>query len=90
MPERLCIVNGEHGYFHTWGQFSEPVSASPMVGGPPAGVRSCVLGIVEFLDRVERVYPEKIQFCDDKNSVLHWLVCPLQKNKESKDGEEEN
>lgn len=70
---RLCEVKGELGYFHTWEHFSQRFPASPMVGGTPAGIESAVLGIVEFSDRVERVYPDKIKFCDEKNQLLQAL-----------------
>lgn len=75
---RLCTVNGRLGYFHTWEHFSQPLPASPMVGGTPAGVSSNVLGIVEFPNGVERVYPTSIQFCDEKNKLL----CVIQKEME--------
>lgn len=67
---RLCTVNGRLGYFHTWEHFSQPLPASPMVGGQPAGVSSNVLGIVEFPEGVERVYPTSIKFCDGENANL--------------------
>ena len=68
---RLCKVDGELGYFHTWEQYSRPIGASPMVGGAPAGVFSCLYGIVEFEDRIQRVDPSKIQFCDEVGGELH-------------------
>ena len=70
---RLCKVNGELGYFHTWEQYSRPIGASPMVGGAPAGVFSCLYGIVEFEDRIQRVDPSKIQFCDEVGGALHGM-----------------
>lgn len=42
-----------------------------MAGGPPAGVISRVYGIVEFKDRVGRVEPHHIKFCDEQNAVLN-------------------
>lgn len=68
---RLCEVNGELGYFHCWEHYSKPVPASIMAGGPPAGVISRVYGIVEFKDRVGRVEPHHIKFCDEQNAVLN-------------------
>lgn len=70
---RLCTVEGRVGYFHTWEHFSQPLPGSARIGGPPAGVSSSVLGIVEFIDGVERVYPTKIKFCDEKNQLLSVL-----------------
>lgn len=67
---RLCTVNGEHGYFHTWEHYSKPLPASPLVGGEPAGVLSVVFGIVEFKDGVRRVDPTAIKFCDEMNTML--------------------
>lgn len=77
---RLCKVDGELGYFHTWEQYSRPIGASPMVGGPPAGVFSCLYGIVEFEDRIQRVDPTKIQFCDEDHSGL----CVMNKHERKK------
>lgn len=68
---RLCKVDGELGYFHTWEHYSKPLEASPLVGGAPAGIFSLVFGIVEFPDHVGRVEPYKIQFCDEQNAVLN-------------------
>lgn len=45
---RLCKVKDKLGYFHTWEHYSNPVPASPMIGGAPAGVISQVFGIVGF------------------------------------------
>lgn len=71
---RLCTVNGETGYFHTWEHYSKPVPASPLVGGEPAGVYSIVHGIVEFEDGVRRVDPTKIKFCDEENKMLSVFI----------------
>ena len=68
---RLCKVDGELGYFHTWEQYSRPIGASPMVGGAPAGVFSQIHGIVEFEDGVRRVDPTCITFCDEVGGALH-------------------
>lgn len=67
---RLCAVNGEHGYFHTWEHYSKPLPASPLVGGEPSGVFSKVFAIVEFKDGVRRVDPAEIQFCVEENAAL--------------------
>ena len=65
---RLCKVDGEIGYFHTWEQFYNVVDLSrPLDGGMVGGV----YGIVEFEDRVEHVTPTSITFIDEKNSMLH-------------------
>lgn len=72
-PTRGCIVGGRPGYFHLWEQYSEPIPASPLVGGAPAGVVSQVFGIVEFSDSVERVPPYKIKFTDECNDALNVL-----------------
>lgn len=70
---RLCMVGNEYGYFHTWENRSEPIPASPMIGGAPAGVFSKTFGIVEFADGVRRVDPTDIFFCDDINETLKKL-----------------
>lgn len=72
---RLCTVEGENGYFHTWEQYSKPVEASPLRGGAPAGVFSKIYGIVEFADGVRRVDPAHIKFCDEEHAAL----CALDK-----------
>lgn len=73
---RLCSVKGEIGYFHCWGGYSESV---------PAGASAALFGIVEFNDRVERVWPEDIKFCDEINQTLQ-----IFKNKEGENGAKEN
>lgn len=70
LETRLCKVEGKFGYFHTWEHYSQPVEASPLVGGAPAGVVSRVFGIVEFPEGVKRVEPYEIQFCDEQNAIL--------------------
>lgn len=67
---RLCKVYNKTGYFHTWEHYSEPIPASPYIGGSPEGVFSRLYGIVEFLDGVERVEVCDINFCDDINHNL--------------------
>lgn len=67
---RFCRVDGELGLFHTWEYYSEPLAASPMIGGAPAGVFSRVFGIVEFSGEVRRVDPLEIVFCDEKSQMI--------------------
>jgi len=67
---RACTVNGEFGYFHVWEHYSKPLPASPLLGGAPAGVFSCMFGIVEFADGVRRINPIDIKFCDEENAML--------------------
>lgn len=58
---RLCKVDGELGYFHTWEQWSDNVNGSQL---------SRVYGIVEFKGCIRRIDPEKIKFCDEQNAML--------------------
>ena len=67
---RLCEVDGEVGYFHTWEHRANVVDASPMIGGHPGGQISYILGIVEFSDGVKRVDPTSIKFGDETNDIL--------------------
>ena len=67
---RLCEVNGEFGYFHTWEQWSNVIDASPLRGGHPGGQISLVYGLVEFTDGIRRVDPVHIKFCDEINAGL--------------------
>lgn len=67
---RLCMVDDKYGYFHTWEYFSQPLEASLLVGGAPAGVFSRIYGIVEFADGIKRVEASNIYFCDEENEVL--------------------
>lgn len=67
---RLCIVGNEYGWFHVWEHFSQPLEASPLIGGAPAGVFSRVYGIVEFAGGVKRVEATDIYFCDNDNEAL--------------------
>ena len=75
---RSCMVEGRPGVFHLWEQYSQPVQASPMIGGRPAGVISYVNGIVEFADGVKRVDPCYIEFTDEEHAALcayeKWLA----------------
>lgn len=70
---RLCKVNDELGYFHTWEQWANVLDASPLRGGHPGGQVGQVYGIVEFKDGVRRIDPTKIIFCDDTNAFLEGL-----------------
>lgn len=72
---RLCKVKGELGYFQTWELYSQPLEASPLIGGAPAGIFSRVYGIVEFPDGVRRVNPVNIEFCDEN----HADICAMNK-----------
>lgn len=67
---RLCKVGDEVGYFHIWEPYSEPLEASPLIGGAPAGVFSKIFGIVEFANGIRRVDPTDIRFCDENNKML--------------------
>lgn len=67
---RLCEVDGELGYFHTWEQYAKIIDPSVRVGGHPGGQISWVFGIVEFKDGVRRVDPYRIKFCDEQNAML--------------------
>lgn len=71
---RRCTVNGELGYFHIWEQYSQPMEASILVGGAPAGVFCRVYGLVEFSDGVRRVDPESIKFVDEENQLLEEIA----------------
>lgn len=70
---RLCKVGDELGYFHTWEHYAKPLEASPLRGGAPAGQFSKCYGVVEFSDRIERVDPTRIKFCDDNSRYLNML-----------------
>lgn len=83
---RMCTVDGENGYFHTWEQYSMPVEASILRGGAPAGVISKIHGIVEFEDGLRRVDPAKIKFCDEEHATL----CALNKYEKENLNEPDN
>lgn len=80
--KRLCKVDGELGYFHTWEQWSDVVEPSIMRGGHPGGSVSRVYGIVEFKDGVRRVDPYQIKFCDEINDVLTSMTEAIEKVKD--------
>lgn len=82
---RGCTVNGRPGYFHIWEQYSQPVPASPLVGGEPAGVIAQVFGIVEFSDGVERVQPYKIKFTDEESANSSELEKWMKEREEPND-----
>ena len=82
---RFCKVNGKVGYFHTWEHYSQPVEASPLVGGSPAGIYSRVFGIVEFTDGVERVDPTEIKFCDENNAGLFFFDPTIEGESDEED-----
>ena len=67
---RECTVNGKPGYFQCWEHYSNPVPASALRGGAPAGVVSFVRGLVEFPEGMGYVDPKDIRFCDEKHAVL--------------------
>lgn len=67
---RLCEVHDCVGYFHTWELYSEPLPASILVGGAPAGIFSRVYGIVEFPNGITRVDPTEIHFIDEEHEIL--------------------
>lgn len=69
---RLCKVNGQYGYFHTWEQHSRMISKSRN-DGKNIGNISSVFGIVELADKVIRVDPEYIIFCDEESEYLRGL-----------------
>lgn len=71
---RLCEVDGELGYFHTWEQYAMPIGPSVM--------QSQVYGIVEFADRVARIEPYKIKFRDKINATLTSMTEAIEKVKE--------
>lgn len=79
---RLCEVDGELGYFHTWEQYAKTIDPSIMVGGHPGGQISWVFGIVEFKDGVRRVDPCRIKFCDEQNAMLAEMEEAIKKIKE--------
>lgn len=82
-PERrLCIVNGEYGYFHCWEHYATTV---PQIGTLPAGQESHLYGIVEFSKSIKRVNPEDICFVDEENQQLHWMNEHEKKRKEKND-----
>ena len=85
---RLCRVDDELGYFHTWEHYSQPLGASPFAGGLPAGVLSRVYGIIEFANpsRISRIDANKIIFCDEEHKFLEDM-SKMQKGKEKNDVE---
>lgn len=66
---RLCKVNGEYGYFHTWEYVTRTPKQRYFANNDVVNT-SNLFGIVEFPDRVQRVDPEHIMFCDEDNEFL--------------------
>lgn len=73
---RECTVNGKPGYFHCWEHYSNPIPASPLRGGAPAGIVSFVCALVEFPEGMKYVAPQDIQFCDE----MHGALCAWDKH----------
>ena len=77
-PERrLCMVNGEHGYFHCWEWFL--ASHGDIIRS------SEIVAIIEFEDHVARIYPWEVKFVDEENQQLHWMNEHEKKRKEKSD-----
>lgn len=77
-PERrLCTVNGECGYFHCWEWFL--ASHGDIIRS------SEIVAIIEFEDRVARIYPWEVKFVDEENQQLHWMNEHEKKRKEKSD-----
>lgn len=68
---RLCRVDKEYGYLLTWEHYAKPIEPNPFAGGTPAGQFSKLFAIVQFEDRVRRVDPTDIVFCDGSGMLLH-------------------
>lgn len=69
--KRLCEVDEKLCYFHMWENYSQPVEASILIGGAPAGIVSFVSGIVEYPDgSIKKVPPTSIVFVDEENEML--------------------
>lgn len=78
-PERrLCTVNGEYGYFHSW-------ALRPLAYLKKVGYTSEVIAIIEFEDRVACIYPWEVKFVDEENQMLHWMNDHERKRKEKSD-----
>ena len=58
---RLCIANGEIGYFHRWAQYSD------------SDGKSYAMGIVELADETVEVVPTAIIFIDDDHRELLYI-----------------
>lgn len=75
-PERrLCKVNGEHGYFHCWGE-------RPCTHVKGVGSTSEIIAVIEFEDRVAQILPWEVKFVDEENQQLHWMNEHEKKRKE--------
>lgn len=85
-PERrLCMVNGEYGYFHCWAHYMEPLPPTATMDGHRGGQYSYVRGVVETESGMMLVRPLEIQFVDEENHELHWMNEHEQKRKEKND-----
>lgn len=71
MNKRLCIVNGEFGYFHTWEENNG----------------KSLYGIVEFTDGIRRVEPTQIRFADEENHALYKMNEDFEKEESENEGE---
>lgn len=76
---RLCKVGDRIGYFHDWEHYSKPIEGSPLIGGAPPGVFSCMFAIVEFSDGVKRVDPTRVHFCDENYALLNSMKSKKKK-----------
>lgn len=75
-PERrLCMVNGEYGYFHCW-------TLRPLGYLKKVGYTSETVAIIEFEDRVACIYPWEVKFVDEENHELHCMNEHERKRKE--------
>lgn len=84
-PERrLCMVNGECGYFHCWENYMEPLPPAMTIGGHKGGQLSYVRGVVETESGVILVHPTAIKFVDEENHGLHWMNECTKKEKGEK------
>ena len=80
--KRLCKVDEKLCYFHMWENYSQPVEASMLIGGSPAGIISFVSGIVEYPDgSIKKVTPTSIVFVDEENEMLKDLNYKKKINK---------
>lgn len=85
-PERrLCMINGEYGYFHCWEYYMEPLPPTATMDGHRGGQYSCVRGVVETESGMRLVHPGAIQFVDEENHELHWMNEHEKKRKEKSD-----
>ncbi len=63
---RPCIVKDKNALFHCWGEKSDVVHPSPMLGGYSGGQITRIVGIVENEDGfIQECYPYEIRFIDN-------------------------